>query len=125
MKPRLAALALAVAFLAMPALHAAASESCAPCCAEMASEVSDDPCHPAPPSCDGFEAGTSGGLCCEAAPAAPVRDATRSVDAPSTPLFAVATTTTATPGHRPETPPDEADLAILASPLRLSVVLLI
>ena len=117
MKSRIAALALAIGFMAAPALAAVAMHSCPPCCPQP----SDAPCHTGDVPCVSLVAVP----CCGVAPAAPASQAKRSADSPT--LHWVATS------GRPSTPvPQHAralriamDLALLASPLRLSVVLLI
>lgn len=117
MKGRIAVLALAVGFLAAPTLGAVAMDSCPPCCPQPA----DAPCETGQTPCE-FLAATP---CCDAAPAAPSSPAKRSLDGPGFQLVAAGIRSSAPP-QQPVLPPRVAgDLAVLTSPLRLSVVLLI
>ncbi len=117
MKGRIAVLALAIGFIAAPALGAVAMDSCPPCCPRPA----DAPCQTGEALCVPLAAVS----CCDMAPAAPASQAKASIDSPT--LHGLATAV------RPGTPiPRHAcvpriagDLAQLTSPLRLSVVLLI
>ncbi len=117
MKGRIAVLALAIGFIAAPALSAVAIDSCPPCCPQPA----DAPCQAGEALCVPLAAVS----CCDMAPAAPASQAKGSIDSPTFQWVATAV--------RPNTPvPRHAraariagDLAPLTSPLRLSVVLLI
>lgn len=112
MKTRLAALLLALGFLAVPALALAAA-GCTPCCARAVS---------APCEADGARcAQLSRATCCTIAPAAPAGAALRLGDVPllATPAFAPALSWAAP--HRPVAL--ARPQAACDTPRRLSVVL--
>lgn len=122
MKLRIAALALAVAFLAAPTLCVAETTACPPCCPEAGDmDGSADE-----GSCGDRDAASSTESCCEAAPVAPNVESTRTLDIPSPQPLATASIdlASATPQFGPA-PRRAADLAFRTSPLRLSVVRLI
>ena len=111
MKGRIAVVALAMGFFAAPTLGAVAMDSCPPCCS---CETGEAPC--------GSLAAVT---CCDAAPAAPASQAKRSIDAPTLhPVATAVSSSTPVPQHACA-PRIAGDLALLTSPLRLSVVLLI
>jgi hypothetical protein len=110
--PRIAALALAALMLAAPASRAAAAGACPPCCP-------DTPCEADQPGCE-FLAATP---CCGAAEAPPTPPARSSLDGPSFhPQPAALRLAAPAPPQAPRQPAADA-LAVLVSPLRLSVVL--
>ncbi len=117
MKGRIAVLALAIGFIAAPALGAVAMDSCPPCCPQPA----DAPCQTGEALCVPLAAVS----CCDMAPAAPASQAKRSIDSPTLHWVAAAVgPSTQVPQHACA-PRIAGDLALLTSPLRLSVVLLI
>ena len=116
MKGRIAVLALAIGFIAAPALGAVAMHSCPPCCPQPA----DAPCQTAEALCVPLAVS-----CCDAAPAAPASQAKGSIDSPTLHWLATAVRPgTPVPQHA-RAPRIAGDLALRTSPLRLSVVLLI
>ncbi len=115
MKDRIAVLALAIAFFAAPALGATAMESCPPCCPQ----AGDAPCQGGEAPC--LSLGNVS--CCDAAPAAPASQAQRSGAAPTLhPLTTAVRPGAPVPQHA-RGPRIAGELALLTSPLRLSVVL--
>lgn len=112
MKSRIAVLAVTLAFLAAPALGTGAQDSCAPCCpaAQAPCESGDGPC-----------ASLGAIPCCETAPQAPASQAKRSLELPH-PEASAPRARAPIPAGIPA-PPIARDLALLTSPLRLSVVL--
>lgn len=118
MTHRIAALALAIAFLIAAPLGASEGmDSCAPCCpqpAEAACASGEIPCE-----------SLATGCCCELTPAAAASVAQRSVDGPALLPVARAVRTRSQAPRTALPPPGDGDLALLTSPLRLSVVLLI
>jgi hypothetical protein len=121
MKIRLASLALAFAFLAAPALGAVSADACMPCCPGMESESGDAHCGTDAGSCEHLAAES----CCKAAPAAPARVSTRSIDAPSLQPVLCASSLAAVTPLVAANPHRAAAVALRSSPRRLSVVLLI
>lgn len=118
MKGRIAALAFSIALLAAPMLGAAATmDPCPPCCPQLA----DAPCQTGEAPCTSLAAAP----CCDVAPAAPASQAKRPIDAPSVHLAAAAVSPHVPAPPRVAAPRVVGDLALLTSPLRLSVVLLI
>jgi len=113
MKARIAALALAIAFLAAPALGALASTVCAPC--EMA--PAGAPCEPGAMSCASLAAAN----CCDLAPV--TAPAKRSSEQPTPPPVATVLRPSEPVSPHARAPRLTADLALRSSPLRLSVVL--
>ena len=117
MKGRIAVLAFAIGFIAAPALAGVAMDSCPPCCPQPA----DTPCQAGEARCVPLAAVS----CCDMAPAAPAFQAKGSLDSPTLHWVATAVRPGAPVPEQARGPRIAGDLALLTSPLRLSVVLLI
>ena len=117
MKGRIAVLAVAIGFLAVPTLGATAMDSCPPCCPQPA----DAPCETGEAPCVSLAAVP----CCDVAPVVPASRAKPSIDAPAFHAVATSVRPSAPVPQHAHAPRVAGDLALLTSPLRLSVVLLI
>jgi hypothetical protein len=115
MQHTIAVLALAVGFLAAPTFAAVAMDGCPPCCPQPANA----PCETGEAPCVSVAVAS----CCDAPP--PASEAKRSIDAPNFQPVATMARTSAPVPRRAAPVRSGADLALLTSPLRLSVVLLI
>ncbi len=117
MNGRIVVLALAIGFFAAPSLGAAAMDSCPPCCPQAA----DAPCETGEAPCVSLSAIS----CCDVAAAALASQAKRSIDAPTLHRATHAVRASAPISQHVQALRIAGDLALLTSPLRLSVVLLI
>ena len=117
MKRRIAVLALAVGFYAAPTFGAVAMDSCPPSCPHLA----DAPCETGEARCVSMSAVP----CCDMAPSGATSQAKQSTRAPTLHLMATAVRSSAPTSERARASRIGGDLALLTSPLRLSVVLLI
>ncbi len=115
MKGRIAVLAVAIGFLAVPTLGAKAMDSCPPCCPQPA----DAPCETGEAPCVSLAAVP----CCDVSPVVPASQAKRSIEGPAFHAVATSVRLSAPVPQHAHAPRVAGDLALLTSPFRLSVVL--